>query len=269
MVLMSKIRTAIKVLYTFGIIELFRICIKKFVKTEPLSEAAKFPKEVSFYRKSELSNSILSNVLCLDEVLIGQLRVEHSRYNQRIRERLLAPRSSFFSTQYDLGLGMSEVLFLAVRGKKPSKIIETGVAAGVSTNLILFALNENQNGKCVSIDITPKVGEIIEDELKNRWQLEVLPEFSREDNFNKILIANLDATFFLHDSDHAKSWQIKEFSAVIQHLAQVQLILFDDISEALIEFIREYHPKYQVLMIDEGQKYSGIIYKAELAVDNS
>jgi len=234
-----------------------------------LGKVVNFPKGVSLYRASELPDSILLRILCLDEELIQQVRVEHSKYDQSIRERLLAPRFSFFSTQYDLGLGMSEVLFLAVRGKKPSKIIETGVAAGVSTNLILFVLQKNQNGKCISIDITPKVGEIIEDELKHRWQLEVLPEFSREDAFNKILIANSDATLFLHDSDHANSWQIKEFSAVIQHLAQVQLILFDDISEALIEFIQENHPKFQVLVIDEGRKYSGIIYKADQSVDNS
>jgi hypothetical protein len=46
------------------------------------------------------------------------------------------------------------------------------------------------------------------------------------------------------------------------------LILFDDISEALIEYIQDQHPSYQVLMIDEGQKYSGIIYKTDLSADN-
>ena len=264
MALNSKIRTALSVFSTFGTVELFRTCIRKFVRTEPLSEIIKFPKGVSLYRKSELSDSILSNVLCLDEMLIGQLRVEYSRYNQKIRERLLAPRSSFFSTQYDLGLGMSEVLFLAVRGKKPSKIIETGVAAGVSTNLILSVLQDNKFGKCVSIDITDKVGEVIEDLLKKRWKLQVLPKFSREKAFRDILIVNSDATLFLHDSDHSNLWQIKEFSGVIELLTKVELILFDDISETLIVFIQENYPNFRILVIDEGKKYSGVIYKTEL-----
>lgn len=263
MVFMSKIRTALSVFSTFGMVELFRVCVRKFSLKEPINHLLKVPTGVIIYEKGDLSRKILSLLLGIQEETIGNLRDEFFRYEGDISKALLEPRSSFFNTDYDLGSGMSEILYLAVRAKRPMKVIETGVAAGVSTNLILYALQENGNGKCVSIDITNEVGEVIDSGLKGRWELQVLPEFSREKTFRKILIANSDSTLFLHDSDHSNSWQIKEFSGVIELLTRVELVLFDDISETLIAFIQENYPDFRILVIDEGKKYSGVIYKTE------
>lgn len=264
MVFVSKIRTALSVLSTFGIVELFRVFIRKFRLGKTTNRLSKIPNNVIVTDKVGLSNKTLSQVLGIEEVAIGTSRDEFFRYQSARSKSLLEPRESFFNTEYDLGSGMSEVLYLAVRTKFPIKVIETGVAAGVSTNLILYVLQENGVGNCVSIDITNEVGEVIEDHLKKRWELQVLPKFSRENAFRDLLIANSDATLFLHDSDHSYSWQIKEFSGVIELLHKVELILFDDISETLIVFIQDNYPDFRILVIDEGEKYSGVIYKTEL-----
>jgi hypothetical protein len=265
MVLLSKIRTAIRVFSTFGIVQLFRVCIRKFGLGKPANRLFKIPVGVIFYKKVDFSNEFLSQTLGIEEVAIENLRREFFRYQSGLSLTLLEPRKSFFATEYDLGSGMSEILYLAVRTKRPIKVIETGVAAGVSTNLILSVLQENGVGNCVSIDITDEVGEVIENLLKRRWELQVLPEFSREKAFREILVANSDATLFLHDSDHSNSWQIKEFCGVTELLTKVELILFDDISEALIAFIQENYPDFRILVIDEGGKYSGVIYKTGFA----
>jgi hypothetical protein len=263
MALMSKIRTALSVLSTFGIVELFRVFIRKFRLGTRLIVHPKIPDNVIVIDKVGLSNRTLSHVLGIEEVAIKNYRDEFFIYQSARSKSLIEPRESFFNTEYDLGSGMSEILYLAVRTKCPIKVIETGVAAGVSTNLILYVLQENGVGNCVSIDITNEVGEVIEDHLKKRWELQVLPEFSREKAFKEILIANSDATLFLHDSDHSNSWQIKEFCGVIELLTKVELILFDDISEALIAFIQENYSDFRILVIDEGKKYSGVIYKTD------
>ena len=261
--LFSKIQTARSVYSTFGIIEILRVFLRKFRSRKTSNPLIKISQDISIIDKKQLSNRILSQILGIDESEIKKLRREFSAYQSYINHSTVEQRTSFFHSEYDLGSGMSEILYLAIRSKLPAKVIETGVAAGVSTNLILYVLHENGFGNCVSIDITEKVGEVIENDLKRRWKLQVLPEFSREKAFKEILIANSDATVFLHDSDHSDSWQIKEFCGVIDMLIKVEVILFDDITETLIHFIQKSYPDFRIFVINEGEKYSGVIYKSK------
>jgi len=46
----------------------------------------------------------------------------------------------------------SPIVYVAVRALKPSIVVETGVASGVSTTLILKALSLNGKGQLYSID---------------------------------------------------------------------------------------------------------------------
>jgi predicted O-methyltransferase YrrM len=159
---------------------------------------------------------------------------------------------------------MSEFIFICTRIKKPHLVIETGVAAGVSTNSILSALYLNGSGDLLSLDITSKVGELVDEKFKSVWKLEILPELARENSFANYLKENSQATVFLHDSDHSGSWQIKEFCNAVRHLPSLELILFDDISQELINFIVENHAGFQVIIIDENRKYSAIILKSKI-----
>jgi hypothetical protein len=156
---------------------------------------------------------------------------------------------------------MIEFVFLCILTKKPLTVIETGVAAGVSTNAVLSALEVNGAGNLLSLDITSKVGELVDDKLKTRWKLGILPELARENSFAKYLKENNGATIFLHDSDHSGAWQIKEFNNVVLHLPDIELILFDDISQDLIDYISSNYVDYRIIVIDENRKYSAIILK--------
>ena len=115
-------------------------------------------------------------------------------------------------------------LYVVVRARKPKIIIETGVASGKSTAIILLALEHNKKGRLISIDLPNPKGKVLEDGaktstykyktgwlvpqyLRKRWNLKigdsvkVLPKVIK--NLKKIDI-------FFHDSLHTYSHVKKE-----------------------------------------------------------
>jgi Methyltransferase domain len=261
--LRTKFQTAAKVVETFGPLELARLAVRKLGIGKTGEVAATRPVGVQVKSSKDLTNEFYSAVLNTSTPDVIQAREEYKKYQIGFTERLALPRNSFFNPIFDLGQGMSEFIFLCILIKKPHTVIETGVAAGVSTNSILSALCINGTGNLLSLDITDKVGELVDDKLKSVWELEILPDLSRENAFINCLKRNSEATVFLHDSDHSESWQIKEFSNAVHWLPSLQLILFDDISQELIDFILENYPGFQVIVIDENRKYSAIILKSK------
>lgn len=257
----TKIKTAARVLDTFGPFELARLAVRKLGIAKTGAEEVPRPRGVEVKTSEELTGEFYSLLLEASQEEINLARSQYVTYQSGFKERMTSPRTSFFNPIFDLGLGMSEFVFLCILIKKPLIVIETGVAAGVSTNAVLSALQVNGAGNLLSLDITPKVGELVDDKLKTRWKLEILPELARENYFAKHLKENSGASVFLHDSDHSGSWQIKEFDNVVRHLPGIELILFDDISQDLIDFIMNNHADYRIIVIDENRKYSAIILK--------
>ena len=257
----TKIKTAARVLDTFGPFELARLAVRKLGRTKTGAEEVSRPRGVEIKTAAELTDEFYSLVLKASLKEIAFARSQYVAYQIGFKQRVASPRTSFFNPIFDLGLGMSEFVFICVVIKKPLTVIETGVAAGVSTNAILSALEVNGAGNLLSLDITSKVGELVDDKLKTRWKLGILPELARENSFAKYLKENNGATIFLHDSDHSGAWQIKEFNNVVLHLPDIELILFDDISLDLIDYISSNYVDYRIIVIDENRKYSAIILK--------
>lgn len=257
----AKVQTAVRVFGTFGPYELVRLTLRKLSVASVNAEEALKPQGVQIKGTVELTDGFYASLLKAPVGEIASARNYYAIYQTRFSKKMASPRKAFFNPIYDLGLGMAEFVFICVLVKKPQTIIETGVAAGVSTSAVLSALQINGAGNLLSLDITEKVGELIDQELKANWKLEILPEIARENSFVKFLKANNKASVFLHDSDHSGSWQIKEFNNVVRHLPGIELILFDDISQDLIDFITSNHADYQIIVIDENRKYSAVILK--------
>ncbi|MDQ0464052.1 putative O-methyltransferase YrrM [Caulobacter ginsengisoli] len=157
-----------------------------------------------------------------------------------VDERLTALREAFSGVSgttrgHSLGHGAvqsphAEMLWSLVRSRKPARVVETGVCNGLSSAVMLKAMDANGAGELVSVDL-PEFAEpernteafwagkggavvppgkdcgwLVPDEFRGRWSLvlgrasEVLPA---------VLADGCD--IFIHDSEHSYENQLFEF----------------------------------------------------------
>lgn len=167
-------------------------------------------------------------------------------------------------------------LYALVRTMRPTVIVETGVASGMSSMFILAALAENQRGRLVSIDLpfTESDGEpmpiiagtsiekpqwspvppgrepgwLVPLDLRDRWELRLgdarllLPQVLQEVG---------PADIFLHDSLHTFDHMLFEFQTAWPQIAPGGLLASDDLTLSPIDpfqrFAREIRAPYVML----------------------
>ncbi len=122
--------------------------------------------------------------------------------------------------------------YALVRELKPERVVETGVARGCMTSLILTALNKNKKGELVSIDISPtslpggeKSGFLVPEEYKDRWTLHV-------GDAKDILVPILrekSSDIFIHDSLHTYGHMMWEYVSAFVNMPSGSIIISDDI----------------------------------------
>jgi predicted O-methyltransferase YrrM len=129
------------------------------------------------------------------------------------------------------------LLYLLARLAKPRRIVETGVASGVTTAFLLQALHDNRDGNLISIDlpnadpgaiIPPgrRIGWIIPEFLQDRWDLRI-------GDAKELLPATLaegPIDMFLHDSLHTYEHMAWEYNQAWRALVEGGLLLSDDIA---------------------------------------
>lgn len=126
-------------------------------------------------------------------------------------------------------------LYALVRKLEPDTVVETGVCNGVSTYIVLRALEANGHGHLHSVDSPPEEripdgeqpGWIIPDDLRDRWSLTI--GLSQEKLPN--VIADLDTIdLFLHDTK--ASILDEELDIVWSKLAEGAVVTADDVHES-------------------------------------
>lgn len=128
-------------------------------------------------------------------------------------------------------------LYNLVRTRKPSIFLETGVAKGFSTRIILEAMKKNNSGLLVSTEVEKDVGSLVPKELHDRWELVV-------GNPKTILSSTLrrydKIDIFLHDSVHSYVQMFGDFVMVEPHIAEHGILLSDDVNEnrAFLDFAK-------------------------------
>lgn len=167
--------------------------------------------------------------------------------------------SGIWTTDYDLGSRSQLAIFLLVTVVGPECVIETGVAAGASTTQILTAMAQRGSGNLFSIDVSPQVGELIPQDMKDRWHLEILPRRDRQRAFRDFLARHTGYEIFIHDSDHSEKWQQFEYEAASEYAGIGAIICSDDVeaSPAFVDFCisRRLRP---ILLLD-GRKVMGFV----------
>lgn len=161
----------------------------------------------------------------------------HNTSNKEYQNFLIKSQNLLKSTTPNLGGGgiFSLIYFLIIK-KKPIDILETGVAAGVSTQAILSALEVNGSGHLYSSDLPifrisdPEnyIGLFVDDELKHRWSL-----FTEGDKNNfKIIFKKVKKVDFLHyDSDKRYFGRRFTMNYLKKYLNDDSIIIMDDIQD--------------------------------------
>jgi predicted O-methyltransferase YrrM len=154
---------------------------------------------------------------------------------------------------YGLGGMRPEVsirLYGLVREFRPALLVETGVCNGISTAVILAALESNNAGSLYSIDfpeyadthypdgtfwegkmgaVVPKgkqPGWMIPEMYRGRWRLTI----GKSKEKLPALLETLESIdFFLHDSEHSYECMTFEYQLAWHHLKTGGLLVSDDI----------------------------------------
>jgi len=172
------------------------------------------------------------------ERTIGRfLGVDKSKVSGAIRECSPLTQKIFTQLKNEPYYGQmdkrkNEAVYALIRLSRPRFVVETGVAAGVSSYYILDALHKNGEGTLTSIDIRGKLpndkptGWLVPRELRNRW---TLLEGSSKSLLPNTVIAGCSVDFFLHDSEHSYENMTYEYSTIWISLADGGLVVSDNI----------------------------------------
>ena len=146
-------------------------------------------------------------------------------------------------------------LYALVRLLRPERIVETGTASGFSTTYLLAALNRNEAGRLVSIDLPFAVddagglqsivadtsidvhdssplpagkepGWAVPHELRERWELRL---GDARDLLPAALAELGEIELFFHDSLHTREHMLFEFETAWPHLAPGGALVADDV----------------------------------------
>ena len=120
-----------------------------------------------------------------------------------------------------------EALYSIVRTVRPTLVLETGVSIGVSTAVLLAALDRNGCGHLHSVDIDSDVGRVARAGNTDRWTLHVHPHVGGEDSMRRLVAELGSIDVYYHDSGHSWLWQTFEYETAIP--ATTSLVLSDDV----------------------------------------
>jgi predicted O-methyltransferase YrrM len=131
------------------------------------------------------------------------------------------------------------LLYKMMRLAKPNRVVETGVADGASSQMILRALSLNGAGQLTSYDVADDVGSLVDPALRAGWELVVLPGPGRAEAFREHLVGRAPIDVFIHDSNHSYAWQSLEYRLGYDALRPGGLLVSDDIdgSFAFLDFV--------------------------------
>ena len=157
----------------------------------------------------------------------------------------------------DLQTEAGLMLYSLVRATQPRVVVETGVAMGYSTCVLLSALNRNGAGNLYSTDVTPDVGFILSDTERARWNFWLLDR-GRPKVSLKSRLAELDRIdLFLHDSMHTYEWQTFECRLALTKMSSTAVLACDDADDSYgyIDFCHEIGAP--PVLLCEGNKVFG------------
>ena len=197
--------------------------------------------------------SALSPNYCGD---LLRLHREYEGHRAALMERYKAVALAY-GAAFAIDEGSAFLLYALVRLSRPSVVLETGVANGHSSALILNALAENGCGELHSVDVSDNVGGLVVDE--RRWHLHLLNSWSLKKSLASIVAQLPTIDLMVHDSDHSYQWMRHELETVFPRMSPHGLLACDDanICYGMIDFCAAHN--IRPLLLLEKRKVFGIL----------
>jgi predicted O-methyltransferase YrrM len=192
------------------------------------SSASTLADNSKWIEESAMSSHLLAKRL--DENLWS----EALEFGERLRERA---KKILAEVPFDMGSGGNyELLYWMTRYLRPTYVVETGVAAGWSSEAILTAMDKNDQGTLYSSDLPyfrvrdplKYIGILVSEPFRSRWQLLTSGD---EKALPQIIARVPRVDLFHYDSDKSYSGRRFAINAVSAKLNAQGIILVDDIWE--------------------------------------
>jgi predicted O-methyltransferase YrrM len=127
--------------------------------------------------------------------------------------------------------GTSAALYALVRSRRPEVVIETGIANGHSSFVILEAMRRNDRGRLMSIDVRHDVGRLVAPELAERWSKVIIDDVRPSVEILEERLGQIGPVgIVFHDGDHRFVGQWTDFRLASRLLVEGGLLVSDDVN---------------------------------------
>lgn len=208
-------------------------------------------------------DGLISTLTCASADDLRRLRIEYEGYRSKLVQQYQDVALEY-APEFAIEEGSGFLLYALVRALRPSVVLETGVANGHSSMLVLGALTENGSGELHSVDVSENVGKLVID--RRRWNLHRLQASDLKRSFAKIVAQLPTIALMIHDSDHSCQWMRHELESVYPRMSPDGILACDDanICYGLMDFSAAHGVKPLLLM--EKRKVFGVISLAAQSV---
>lgn len=190
------------------------------------------------------------------------------KYTRSVMERTQRPNDIYegpIPHSFNASMELGRLCYAICRLVKPSKVVETGVANGLTSFSILQALKENGSGQLYSVELPPLrrgaeswIGHLVPEFLRSAWRLLLGPS---QFVLPKILPQLGPIDIFVHDSDHSYWNQLAEFRLIWPHLRSGGIVISDDVmNDALLE-VAEEQGATPIIVAQSRPGFIGILVK--------
>jgi len=168
---------------------------------------------------------------------------------------------SAYRKDWRMELEHAAVLYTLVRLTKPRTVVETGIADGFSSRVILTAIGANGSGRLVSVDVRSGTGGLVPPELRSSWRPVVVRADRSLADIAELLRSEGPIDLFLHDSRHTYGHMLGEYRAAWPVLRPGGLLASDDADStwAFLDFARQVRSPVHVHV--GSRKVFGLISK--------
>jgi predicted O-methyltransferase YrrM len=197
----------------------------------------------------------------LDEVCPGwQEYIAEVREVREELERRYQTQAVSFPPEFGIESDTETLLYALVRSCKPKIVLETGVANGHATVVLLTAIRKNGLGELHSTDVSGDVGGLLTAEERAGWRFHRLPPDGSRAAFSALLSELGQVDLFFHDSQHSYMWQSFEYESVLPRLNRTAWLVTDDAdaSYAFLDFCSRH--RLEPITVLDRRKVIGLVW---------